>query len=154
MQRNWLLKSFHAFTPEELYLILQLRSTVFVVEQNCVFLDIDGKDDKSDHLFLRVGSQVIACARIFAPGIVYAEPCLSRVCTHPDHRKTGVGRELLQKSMEIMTGMFPGQPFRIGAQLYLKRFYESFGFEKAGDVYLEDGIEHIEMVRPPSNIKN
>jgi len=148
MNNNWVFKAFSQLTTEELYLILQLRSMVFVVEQNCVFLDIDGKDDKADHLFLHAGSQVIACARIFAPGVVYTEPCLSRVCTHPDYRRTGVGKELLQKSMDIMTGMFPGQPFRIGAQLYLKRFYESFGFEKAGDVYLEDGIEHIEMVRP------
>ncbi|HYG00816.1 MAG TPA: GNAT family N-acetyltransferase [Chryseosolibacter sp.] len=150
MNEAWILKPFHALTPEELYLILQLRSMVFVVEQNCVFLDIDGKDDKCDHLFLRSGSQIIACSRIFGPGIVYAEPCLSRVVTHPDHRGTGAGKALLQKSMEVMTDMFPGQPIRIGAQLYLKKFYESFGFVKAGDVYLEDGIEHIEMLRQPS----
>lgn len=149
MVDSWILKRFDQLTAEELYLILQLRSAVFVVEQTCVFLDIDGKDDQCNHLFLRDGHSVIAYVRIFPPGVVYHEACLSRVCTSPQHRRNGFGKTLLRKSVEVMSEMFPGQSIRIGAQLYLKKFYEGFGFQKAGDIYLEDGIEHIEMLRLP-----
>jgi ElaA protein len=140
------LKSFDALTPNELYQILTLRSEVFVVEQQCVFLDMDQKDQKSEHLMLWDEKNLVAYCRILPEGISYKEPSIGRVVSSPNYRRTGAGRELMQKAIEIARQRYGNQPIRIGAQLYLKKFYSSLGFEAQGDIYLEDGIEHVEMI--------
>ncbi len=151
MSRNndhWHLKTFEELTNQELYGILQLRTEVFVVEQTCIFQDMDGKDDKEcQHIFCEVDGKVIACARFFPAGVMYKEAALGRICTSPAHRGTGLGKELMNRSLNEMERCFPGQPIRIGAQTYLNEFYKSFGFENVSEVYMEDGIEHVEMVR-------
>jgi ElaA protein len=140
------LKSFDTLTPNELYQILTLRSEVFVVEQQCVFLDMDQKDQKSEHLMFWDEKNLVAYCRILPAGISYTEPSIGRVVSSPKYRKTGAGRLLMQRAIEICRQRYGNQPIRIGAQLYLKKFYASLGFEAQGDIYLEDGIEHVEMI--------
>ncbi|HVV05392.1 MAG TPA: GNAT family N-acetyltransferase [Puia sp.] len=143
---NWTHKKFSDLTPEELYAILRLRSEVFVVEQNCVFLDMDNKDQSSHHLMGWLGDRLVAYARIVPPGISYAEFSIGRIVSSPAVRKQGIGRVLVSKGIELAYTLHGKGIIRIGAQYYLRGFYESFGFEKTGDIYLEDGIQHIEML--------
>lgn len=136
----------------DLYDALVLRSLVFVVEQKCVFLEPDGKDRMAHHLLGREvegenAGRLVAYTRLVPPGVTYAEPSISRVVTHPDVRRTGAGRELMRESIARTRLLWPG-PIRIGAQRYLERFYGEFGFEVAGEPYLEDDIPHIEMLLP------
>ena len=144
---TWLLKKFDELTPKELYAILQLRNEVFVVEQNCVYQDADNKDQLSYHLMGFEGSKLIAYTRIVPPGISYAEPSIGRVVTSPQVRRSGTGKELMIESVKEVHKLYGNQPIRIGAQLYLQKFYESLGFKQTSGVYLEDNIEHIEMLR-------
>jgi ElaA protein len=148
MQIQWLLKKFEELTPYQLYEILQLRNEVFVVEQNCVFQDADDKDQNAYHLMGFVDDKLIAYTRLLPPGKMYQQASIGRVVTSPSVRKSGVGKELMKQSIDMVYHLFGRQPVRIGAQLYLKKFYESLGFEQAGDTYLEDGIEHIYMMKP------
>ena len=148
MNIQWLLKKFEALTPHQLYAILQLRNEVFVVEQNCVFQDADGKDQNSYHLMGLNHHKLVAYARIVSPGEMYDEPSIGRVVCSPDVRKCGVGKELMIQSIAAAYALFGRQPIRIGAQLYLKNFYSSLGFEQVSEIYSEDGIEHIYMVKP------
>ena len=143
---NWTNKKFNELTPEELYAILRLRSEVFVVEQNCVFLDMDDKDQVSHHLMGWQGKDLVAYARIVPPGISYVEFSIGRIVSSPSVRKHGIGRVLVSKSIELAYALHGKDVIRIGAQYYLRGFYESFGFQKAGEIYLEDGIEHVEML--------
>lgn len=143
---NWSLKKFAELTLDELYAILKLRSEVFVVEQNCVFLDMDDKDQQSYHFMGWEGNQLFAYTRLVPPGVDKL-PSIGRVVTSPSARNRGIGRILMQKSVEETIQLFGNQPIHIGAQLYLRDFYSSLGFEQSSDVYLEDGIEHIEMIR-------
>ena len=144
---EWSLKKFHELTLDELYAILKLRSNVFIVEQNCVYNDLDGKDELAWHLIGTENKNLIAYTRILPPGLVYAEASIGRVVTSPKARRTGLGRLLMQRSLDEITRLFGNVPVRIGAQLYLKEFYTSLGFQQQADVYLEDGIEHIVMLR-------
>ena len=151
---NWSIKPFNELTPLELYDVLQLRQTVFVVEQNCPYLDADGKDVKAFHVLgynnnSSSGStqQLVATSRLLPSGISYDEVSIGRVATHPSVRMTGVGKELMEYSLKYSEILFGKQPIRIGAQKYLKRFYESFGFVDVGKEYLEDGIPHLIMLR-------
>src|SRR5213595_1931112 len=143
----WLLKKFDELTPQELYSILQLRNEVFVVEQNCVFQDADDKDQNSYHLMGFINNKLVAYTRLVPPGEIYQEPSIGRVVTSPSVRKSGAGRELMNQSINEVYNLFGNRPIKIGAQLYLKGFYNSLGFQQVGDVYLEDGIEHIYMVK-------
>ena len=145
MQVQWLLKKFDDLKPQELYAILQLRIEVFVVEQNCVFQDADGKDPGCWHFMGWKDNRLVAYTRLVPPGHIYKEPSIGRVVTAPSARKSGAGKELMRQSLIKMYELFGNLPVKIGAQLYLKRFYESFGFKQISDVYLEDGIEHIYM---------
>lgn len=147
MNITWSLKSFEDLTVHELYAILQLRIEVFIVEQNCPFQDADNKDQLSYHLMGWQQDQLSAYTRIVPPGISYELPSIGRVVTSPSARKGGLGRLLMQQSIIETEKMFSNNAIRIGAQLYLRKFYESLGFIKSSDVYLEDGIEHIEMTR-------
>ncbi len=143
---TWICKSFHQLLPIELYKILQLRTHVFVVEQNCVYQDCDNRDQESEHMMAFAGDELAAYTRLLPPGLAYNSMSIGRVVTAKNHRGEGKGRELLARSIEQLYHSFGIQPITIGAQLYLKQFYESFGFKKIGEIYLEDGIEHIKMV--------
>lgn len=145
---NWVLKKFEDLTPHELYVIMQLRNEVFVVEQNCAYQDADNKDLHSFHLMGWKDNKLVAYTRLLPPGLSYPEPSIGRVVTSPSVRKEGYGRELMKTSIDNIYNLFGHQPVRIGAQLYLKNFYASLGFQQTSDVYLEDGIEHIEMILP------
>lgn len=148
MQIQWRLKKFEALTPFELYAILQLRNEVFVVEQNCVFQDADDKDQNSYHLMGFNNDKLVAYTRLVPPGESYKEASIGRIVTSPSVRRSGAGKQLMEQSIDAVNKIFDVQPIKIGAQLYLKKFYESFRFEQISDVYLEDGIEHIYMIRP------
>lgn len=147
MQLQWLLKKFNELTPYELYNILRLRSEVFVVEQNCVFLDMDNKDQGSHHLMGSHDNELVAYVRLLPPGLAYDEVSIGRVVSSPKHRGSGAGRELMLTAISAAAELFGPQPIRIGAQLYLKNFYSSLGFEPQGDIYLEDGIPHVIMLK-------
>lgn len=138
---EWTCKSFDELTLTELYAVLRLRSEVFVVEQNSIYLDLDGYDDRAQHLIGRRNGELIAYARIFAPGVKYAEASIGRVITAATARGTGAGRELMSEAIARCQ-----TPIRIGAQSYLERFYGSFGFVRVSEDYIEDGIPHVEMV--------
>ena len=144
-QLTWKYKSFNELTAAELYAILKLRSEVFVVEQNCVYLDTDDKDQQSFHLCGWNENTLVVYARILPPGLAFEEASIGRVVTNPLHRKDGFGRVLMQQAIERTFTEFTVNEIRIGAQLYLLSFYTSLGFKKAGPEYLEDGIPHIEM---------
>ena len=130
-------------------MLLQLRSEVFVVEQTCPFQDIDGQDQAAYHLlgYAETG-ELAAYARLFEAGLSYAQASIGRVATSPRYRRFGLGRQLLQEAIAQCDTLFGAQPIKIGAQLYLQAFYESFGFMQQGEGYLEDGIPHIYMLRP------
>ena len=144
---KWVLKKFDDLTPRELYSILQLRNEVFVVEQKCVFQDADNKDQAAYHLMGWQQKRLVAYSRIIPPGVAYDLPSIGRVVTSPDIRRTGIGKDLMSESTKAIERLFGIVPIKLGAQFYLKQFYESFGFRQTSDVYLEDGIDHIEMTR-------
>ena len=145
----WTLKSFDELTPKEVYAILQLRNEVFIVEQNCPYQDCDNKDLYAIHLMGMDQHKLLAYSRLLAPGISYRESSIGRVVSSPSARKTGIGKKLMEESIKQIFHLFQTDTIRIGAQLYLKKFYESFGFIQDGDMYLEDNIPHIIMLRKP-----
>ena len=140
-------KPFDALTVYELYDALQLRSDVFVVEQNCVFLDTDGKDQLCHHLLLYQQHALVAYARLVPPGLIYDQMSIGRIITGGVIRGTGVGKLLVDSAIQECFRLFGKGDIKIGAQLYAKGFYETFGFVQTGEVYDEDGIEHIKMIR-------
>ena len=142
---TWTYKNFNELTPQELYNILKLRSEVFVVEQNCVYLDTDNKDQQSFHLCGWKENDLVAYARILPPGLAFEEASIGRVVTNPLYRKTGAGRILMDHAIERTLSQFNVSEIKIGAQLYLLNFYTSLGFRISGPEYLEDDIPHIEM---------
>lgn len=149
MNITWHHKHFTALSTTELYQILQLRNEVFIVEQRCPFQDLDDKDFECFHLmgFDTDAQKLVAYTRLVPEGVSYQEASIGRVVTAPQARSGGVGKELMQKSINLLAELYGNIPLKIGAQLYLKKFYESFGFQQIEDVYLEDGIEHIMMYR-------
>jgi len=146
MQINWDIKDFEKLTINELYAILRLRSEVFVVEQNCVYPDLDNKDQKSLHLMAWEGENLAAYCRILPEGVSFPEASIGRVITSPEYRGKGIGVTLMSNAIAHTLAHYQTNQIRIGAQLYLKKFYEGFGFLQTSEIYLEDGIEHIEML--------
>lgn len=145
---SWTLKKFEELTVTELYEILRLRTEVFVVEQDCVFQDMDNRDQHCYHLLGRKGELLAAYTRIVPTGIAYDDaPSIGRVVTSPQARGEGLGRELMIQSIKELSRVYGESTIKIGAQLYLKKFYESLGFVQSSDIYDEDGIDHIEMTR-------
>ncbi len=143
---TWQCKKFHELSVEELYNILHLRNEVFVVEQNCAYQDCDGKDFNSWHITGWDEDSLIAYSRILPPGLSYlGAASIGRVLTSPQVRQQGLGKELIIYSLKKLYDLFGAVKVNIGAQLYLKKFYESFHFTQTGSIYLEDGIEHIRM---------
>ena len=143
----WYHKHFKELTTNELYHILQLRNEVFIVEQNCPFQDLDDKDLKCFHLigFDTDSQKIVAYTRIVPAGVSYEAASIGRVVTSPLARGGGIGRILMIKSIQLLEELYGEVPIQIGAQYYLKKFYESLGFEQIDKIYLEDGIEHILM---------
>ena len=147
---NWTIKKFDELTLDELYNILQLRNEVFIVEQNCVYKDLDGKDRSAWHLLAVEDGKLVAYTRILPPGVSYSDPAIGRVVTSSLKRRSGLGRELMKRSIEACEKLFGKISISLSAQVYLQSFYESLGFIVAGDEYLDDGIPHIKMSRKPS----
>jgi ElaA protein len=143
---HWTLKQFEDLTPAELYKIMQLRNEVFVVEQNCVYQDADNKDLKAHHFMGWDGTVLVAYTRLLPPGVSYTEASIGRVVSNPGYRRTGAGRELMERSIANTLKLFNCTAIKIGAQLYLKKFYESLHFAQSSGQYLEDNIPHIEML--------
>ena len=139
-------KSFDTLSTSELYHILQLRSEVFVVEQDAAYLDADKKDYKGTHVLQYKGSTLAAYARVLPPGVSYKEASIGRVVTHPSFRSIGLGKILMQQALSYCKENFPKQNIRISAQCYLERFYQNLGFEIVSAIYKEDGIDHQEML--------
>ena len=144
---NFIVKTFKELTTSELYEILQLRSEVFVVEQNCVYQDIDGKDQKALHVLGIKNGKIVAYTRLFNSGEYFDTPSFGRVIIKETERKYGYGHHLIKASIQAVVDNYNETKITISAQTYLKKFYESHGFVKVGEDYLEDGIPHIEMIR-------
>lgn len=140
------IKKFEELTINELYDILQLRSEVFVVEQDCVYQDIDGKDRKALHVIGRLNNQIIAYTRCFAPGYYFNEAAIGRVVVSKEYRKHDFGHEIMKASLLAIKEHYQTSAIKLSAQTYLVRFYESHGFQTQGEGYLEDGIPHVGMV--------
>lgn len=147
MEIVWNIKTFEALTISELYAILKLRSEVFVVEQNCVYLDIDGKDSLALHLFGEYNGEIVAYSRLFKPGISFDNASIGRVVVSADYRNKKWGKDLILQSILAIENHFGINQITISAQLYLKKFYESLGFIPSSEMYLEDDIPHIKMVK-------
>lgn len=147
---TWQCTPFKELTPADLYAAMQLRQMVFVVEQNCAYLDADGVDRVANHLFgwQTLGGRrvLIAYARLLPPRVKYAEPSIGRVVSHPDARGKGVGRQLMLEALERVEAAGWGKDVRIAAQMYLERFYEGFGFRRVTEPYTEDDIWHVDML--------
>lgn len=140
------LKEFKELTTEELYEILKLRSEVFVVEQNCPYQDLDDKDQPSYHLFLEDNGQIIAVLRILPENIAYKEMAIGRLIVKKSYRGKGISRKMMVRAMEFITEDLGKEKIRLSGQAYLSDFYQSLGFEKVSEMYLEDGIEHFEFL--------
>ncbi len=140
-------KKFSELTLNELYEILQLRSEVFVVEQNCVYQDIDFKDQKALHVIGQKNDKIIAYTRIFKPGDYFKDASIGRVVVAKNERKFGYGHIIMDYSIKAINSFFNENIIKISAQKYLKEFYESHNFIQVGKEYLEDDIPHIAMVK-------
>ena len=144
---QWKIKRFNELSLNELYSVLQLRSLVFVVEQNCVYQDIDGKDEKALHLLGVIDDKIVAYARLFKAGDYFDNASIGRVIVHPEARDKKFGHEMMQQAIDGIKVHFNESNITISAQLYLKKFYESHNFVQTSEMYLEDDIPHIEMKR-------
>lgn len=145
---NWQVLRFEALTSKTLYAILKIRQEVFAVGQNSIYLDVDGKDIGALHVIAGHDEAIHAYCRILAPGVKYAEASIGRVLTSPECRGNGTGKLLMQYAMQCCAQQFPDTSIRISAQLYLQQFYEGLGFTVTTPPYGEDGIPHIEMLKP------
>lgn len=140
------IKTFEDLSIYELHDILQLRSEVFVVEQDCVYQDIDGKDEKAIHIIGKKEGKIIAYTRCFPPGFYFEEAAIGRVVVAKDQRKFSYGHDIMETSKKTIKKYYQTESIKLSAQQYLIKFYQSHGFEPIGDGYLEDGIPHIAMV--------
>jgi ElaA protein len=141
-------KTFSELDSEQLYALLKLRSEVFVVEQDCVYLDLDDRDQQASHVLGLQQGDLLCYARLLPPGSRFAEPSIGRVVSAGSVRRAGCGRQLMQAAIAACQQQWPGQGIRISAQQYLEAFYQSLGFETCSAPYLEDGIDHVEMRLP------
>ena len=147
MEIQFKISDFKQLSLDELYQILQLRSEVFVLEQNCVYQDIDGKDQKALHVIGECKGKIVAYARIFKAGAYFDNASIGRVIVDANYRDKKWGHDLIRESILGIQSYFGESQITISAQLYLKKFYGSHGFVAVGETYLEDGIPHIEMLR-------
>ncbi|MFT4699078.1 MAG: ElaA protein [Flavobacteriaceae bacterium] len=141
------IKNFSELNIYELYDILQIRSEVFVVEQDCVYQDIDGKDQKALHIIGEKEGKIIAYTRCFAPGDYFENASIGRVVVEISQRKFKYGHDIMKASIEAIKNKYQTNTIKLSAQVYLTNFYESHGFKQVGEGYLEDGIPHIAMLK-------
>lgn len=141
------IKTFDELQTKELYDLLQLRSEVFVVEQDCVYQDIDGKDQKALHVLGYYQDQLVAYTRLFKPGDYFEYSSIGRVVVKESFRQFGFGKDIMKASIKVIEEGSNGKMIKISAQCYLKKFYNELGFIEEGDTYLEDGIPHMAMYR-------
>tara|TARA_B100000214_G_scaffold275419_1_gene205430 strand:+ start:151 stop:594 length:444 start_codon:yes stop_codon:yes gene_type:complete len=139
-------KTFSELDTEDLYQILRIRSEVFVVEQDCVYQDIDNKDQNAIHLYYKENDQIVAYTRIFKAGDYYENPCIGRVVVSKKNRGNNLGKKIMIDSMEYIKQNIKGEKIELSAQKYLDKFYKDLGFYKIGEDYLEDGIPHQRMI--------
>ncbi|MCK0108248.1 GNAT family N-acetyltransferase [Flavobacteriaceae bacterium S0825] len=140
-------KTFQELTTKELYELLQLRSEVFVVEQDCVYQDLDGKDEKALHVIGKKDNNIVAYTRVFKPGDYFKEASIGRVVVSKDKRQHKYGYDIMEASMKAVKDNFNETTIKLSAQTYLKKFYNNLGFKEIGEEYLEDGIPHVAMIR-------
>ena len=146
---SWHFAPFGSLSADQLHRILGLRAEVFVLEQNCAYVDPDAKDRVSHNLWAEDSQgQVAAVARVVPPGTSYPEPSIGRVATSSSVRGTGLGRELMRRALLEAERLYPGKELVISAQCYLEGFYADFAFVPEGEAYEEDGIPHIQMRKP------
>ncbi|ANL65923.1 GCN5-related N-acetyltransferase protein [Rhizobium phaseoli] len=143
------LKSVDELPARELYDLLKMRVDVFVVEQNCPYPELDGKDIDALHLRLMEGGELLASARILKPHEPQDPVKIGRVVVSPAHRGKRLGDALMSEAISACERLYPANPIALSAQAHLRRFYEAFGFVVASEEYLEDGIPHIDMIRQP-----
>lgn len=141
------IKPFAALSVTELYQILKLRSEVFIIEQNCIYQDIDGKDEKALHVLGIYNNKIVAYCRLFNTGDYFKNASIGRVVISKEYRDKKWGHLLMENALKSISCNYGKQEITISAQLYLRNFYESHGFEQISETYLEDGIPHIEMLR-------
>jgi ElaA protein len=147
---RWQLTAWSGLSCDRLYALLRLRSAIFVVEQNCVFLDLDGLDRHCDHLCgFDAQGELVAYARLLPPGVKHAEAAIGRIVVAPPRRGTGLGHALMRQALAACAERYPGQAVLIEAQQHLEPFYAHHGFATIGSPYLEDGIPHVHMRLPP-----
>lgn len=140
-------KRFNQLSKNELYKIFQIRSKVFIVEQNCIYQDIDFKDQKAHHILIKKNKEIIGYSRIFKSGDYFKKASIGRVVISKENREKGYGKILMKESIKAIEHIFKEKEIKISAQKYLLGFYTSIGFKKEGKEYLEDGIPHIAMVK-------
>jgi ElaA protein len=143
----WRYLAFDELTGAELYAVLQLRSAVFVVEQACIFQDIDGADTHAMHLLGMLQGRLVAYARCFAAGLMRPQISIGRILIHESVRGCGIGHALVEEALDRISWQWGPQAIEISAQAHLEDFYQQHGFVKAGPLYLEDGIPHLDMLR-------
>ena len=139
-------KQFSELTLDELYGIIQLRAEIFVVEQDCVYNDLDGLDKSAVHQFLKKDGKIVAYSRLLQPGTRFPEYSIGRVVVKQSERGTGLGIEMMNKAKNFILSEWKATKIKVSAQKYLRKFYEDLGFEVVSDEYLEDGIPHFEMI--------
>ena len=144
MMIKWICKEYKDLSTDELYSILRVRQEVFILEQNCNYLDTDNYDQYSQHLLGYESDKLVAYMRIVKPGKIYSDVSFGRILVKKEFRNKGLGIELMKKGLDLFP---PTQVIVMSAQLYLERFYHIFGFKSVGEVYLEDEIPHIKMIR-------
>jgi ElaA protein len=144
---RWQVATFDEIDNRDLYAILRLRQEVFVVEQDCIFPDLDGLDFEATHMMCWRESELLGYQRCLKPGVTSPESSIGRIVTAPQARGIGLGRELVRRGIELNFRQWPDSDIRIGAQARLEKFYEGFGFVRDGDDYMEDGIAHVHMIK-------
>lgn len=147
MKLIWHYKEFDELTAQELYEIFHLRVEVFMLEQNCLYNEVDGKDPKCSHLWCTLDGKIAAYCRVVPPCISYEIPSIGRVVSDPQFRHLKLGHQLMRHAIEIIQNHFRTSRIKISAQSYLKNFYEKYGFCQISEEYLEDGLPHMEMLR-------
>jgi len=144
---NIVIKSFTELSVQELYDLLQLRSAIFVVEQNCVYQDLDGKDQKALHVLGFKNEKLVAYTRIFKPGDYLEHASIGRVIVAKNERQYKFGYDIMNASIKAIKDYFKETKIELSAQCYLKKFYNNLGFIEVGEEYLEDDIPHICMIK-------
>ncbi|WP_202077638.1 GNAT family N-acetyltransferase [Caldalkalibacillus salinus] len=144
---SWKLKTFSELSKQELYDIITARINVFVVEQDCPYPELDGKDQDSYHLFyIEEKGAIAAYSRILPPGVAYDEASIGRVIVNKKYRGKGLAKDMLRQALDMIHYKLDAKRVKIQAQQYLQHFYASFGFKSVSDMYLEDGIPHVDML--------